>query len=393
MNIQPYMMILTHKFLPFLFAIVGFGLLITVHELGHFIFCKVFGIHTPTFSIGMGPAIYKKKIGQTNFTLASIPLGGYVEIAGMSEVGQGEQKHAKDKSERSFANKPYWQKALVILGGVIFNLLFAYFVFSILFMVGIPKQRGSLIINTVIEKSAAEKYGLQKNDTIIAINNKKISNEPDKMILEMQTILLKQLANNPDKTINLLVTRNGQEKDLKIKLGYKTIDGKTIGSLGAMIEPQLTPIEGQHQKYPFFTAIKKGITATNNLVIQMLYGLKMLIKQRSLKGAGGPILIISKTFESAQKGFSALFIFLAIISINLAIINLLPIGALDGGQFLFVTIEAIIRRPIPEVIKMTINLASWIFLISLILYLSFRDIVRIFNGVSLEQIIKRNPFK
>ncbi len=381
MNIQPYMMVFTNKLLPFFFAIVGFGLLITVHEFGHFIFCKIFRIDTPTFSIGMGPAIYKKKIGNTNFTLAAIPLGGYVEIAGQAEVGQGKQKLAKDMSNRSFAVKPYWQKAFVILGGVIFNFLFAYLVFSILFMVGIPKQKGSLIVNSIVENSAAAKYGLQKNDKIISINNKAISSEPDKMIVEMQTILLKELSDNPDKEVNLLITRNGQEKELKIKLGSKKEGGKKIGSLGAMLEPQLTPIKGEYQRYSFFKAIGRGIGATNNLIVQMLYGLKILFQQRSLKGAGGPIMIISKTFESAQKGFSTLFIFLAIISINLAIINLLPIGALDGGQFLFVTIEAIIRRQIPEVIKLAINLTSWVLLISLILYLSFRDIVRIFNGM------------
>ena len=148
-----------------------------------------------------------------------------------------------------------------------------------------------------------------------------------------------------------------------------------------MLEPQLTPIKGKYQRYSFFKSIGKGISATNNLIIQMLYGLKTLFQQKSFKGAGGPIIIISKTFESAQKGFSALFIFLAIISINLAIINLLPIGALDGGQFLFITIEAITRKQIPEIIKLIINLTSWVLLISLILYLSFRDVIRIFNGM------------
>ncbi|MFH1643967.1 MAG: M50 family metallopeptidase [bacterium] len=380
MNIQPYMFTLTHKFLPFLLAIIGFGILITVHEFGHFIFCKIFGIHTPTFSIGMGPTIFSKKIGDTNFRLAAIPLGGYLEIAGQAEVGQGEQKFARDTSKRSFANRPYWQKAFVILGGIIFNILFAYLILSTLFMVGIPKAKGALIVDSVVKESAAEKYGLEKNDKIISINKKTISSDPDEMFEQMQSVVFKELSDNPDKQITLSVLRDGKIKNIDLILGSKTIGGKNIGSLGAMIGTELTTIEGQYQKYPVFESLKRGAISTYNLIVQMFYGLKMLIKQRSLKGAGGPIMIISKTFETAQKGFSTLLIFLAIISINLAIINLLPIGALDGGQFLFVTIEAIIRRQIPEIIKVVINLASWIFLISLILYLSFKDILTIFNN-------------
>ena len=111
----------------------------------------------------------------------------------------------------------------------------------------------------------------------------------------------------------------------------------------------------------------------------MVHGIVDLVKSKSLKGAGGPILIISQTYQTAQRGIIPLLFFLALISINLAIINILPIGALDGGQLLFASIEAIIRREIPEIIKNVINMASWIALISLILYLSYKDIILLFN--------------
>jgi len=379
MNFQPYVLLFTHKLLPFALAVIGFGLLISVHELGHFVFCKLFGVHTPSFSIGFGPSLIEKKIGDTKFKLAAIPLGGYVEIAGQAEVGQGKQLHAKDTSERSFMSKAYWQKAFIILGGVIFNILFAYLIFSVLFMVGIPKQKGELVVSSVLEGSAAAKYDLKSKDKIVAINNKQISSEPDKMLLEMQTLLSKEIAENPFKQITLSVIRNDEKKDLKVTLGGKDVDGKTIGSLGVYFEPQLTPIEGEYQKFSIPQAIIKGVNATHNVIFQIIYGLKTLIQQRSFKGAGGPIMIISKSFESAQRGLISLFIFLAIISVNLAIINILPLGALDGGQLLFVSIEAIIRRQIPEIIKIAINLTSWILLIWLIIYLSFRDILMIFN--------------
>ena len=113
------------KLLPLAYALIGFGLLITVHECGHFFFCKLFGIRTPTFSIGMGPTLYQRNIGQTNFRLALVPIGGYVEIAGMAEVGQGEQAHAEDAGPDSFSSKPFWQRFLVLIGGILFNSLFA----------------------------------------------------------------------------------------------------------------------------------------------------------------------------------------------------------------------------------------------------------------------------
>ena len=107
-------------------GIMGIGFLIGFHEFGHFIFCKIFHIRTPSFSIGMGPRIFKKKIGETEFALSLLPLGGYVEIAGAAEVGQGEQKEAYSTDQNSFASKPYYQKMLVMAGGIVFNLMFAY---------------------------------------------------------------------------------------------------------------------------------------------------------------------------------------------------------------------------------------------------------------------------
>ena len=146
-------------------------------------------------------------------------------------------------------------------------------------------------------------------------------------------------------------------------------------SLLASFEFPTTVIPGQYEKYSFFGALEQGFKVTTQWIYQIFYSIKYLITQRTLKGAGGPIMIVSKTFETAQKGIIPLLIFLAFISINLAIINLLPIGALDGGQLLFATIEAIIRRQIPEIIKLTINLTSWFLLIGLILYLSYKDLL------------------
>ena len=334
MNIGAFAIMFNTKLLPLVYAIIGFGLLIMVHEFGHFIFCKMFGIHTPTFSIGIGPKVFEKKIGTTNFQIAALPIGGYVEIAGQAEVGQGEQKHAEIKDERSFASKPYWQKALVICGGIFFNLMFAYIVYSILFFVGIPKQKSEIFFAEKINPTVTENFKIEGKDRIIAINGEEVSSDLKKLIPLLQEKFLKPISENKDIEIKLEVLRNNKKITLTIKQHDKKINELLLSSL----ELKSSPIKGEYEKYSFIGAIKQGIKVTNNWIYQIIYSFKYLITQRSLKGAGGPIMILSKTFETAQRGIIPLFIFLAFISINLAIINLLPIGALDGGQLLFVTI-------------------------------------------------------
>ncbi|MBD3272876.1 hypothetical protein GF385_00805 [Candidatus Dependentiae bacterium] len=377
MSLNAFAIAFSTKFLPLIYAIIGFGLLITVHEFGHFIFCKIFKIHTPTFSIGMGPKVIEKKIGNTNFRLSAIPLGGYVEIAGLAEVGQGKQEFAKMKGESSFAKKPYWQKVFVLCGGVMFNILFAYLVYSILFFVGIPKKKTNFIVSPKISQTIQENFNLKANDKILSINDKKLNKDVTKLVPILKNELIKPLQNNSENKINIVLKRDTEEINIElIPSKNKNLNSDIINSF----ELKSEAIKGKYEKYPLFGAIIQGIKVTNNMIKQMVKGIIYLIKERSLKGAGGPIMILSKTFETAQKGFIPLFIFLAIISINLAIINILPLGALDGGQLLFTTIEAVIRREIPETIKAGVNIASWVLLLGLILYLSYRDLLTIFTG-------------
>lgn len=177
LNIFP----LLYKIVLIFIGLLGINFLIAFHELGHFLFCKLFKIKTPSFSIGFGPYIWSKKIGDTVFALSSIPFGGYVEIAGVQEVGQGEQKEAQRKDTYSFVSKPYYQKLLVLLGGILFNLIFAYAAFIALFYTGIPKTllmypyQATPVITSVTPESAAHQAGLQPQDKIIAINHQAVN--------------------------------------------------------------------------------------------------------------------------------------------------------------------------------------------------------------------------
>jgi len=355
---------------PILYAIVGFGILIIVHECGHFLFCKLFGVHTPTFSIGMGPALIEKKFGDTNFRLGALPLGGYVEIAGNEEVGQGDQLYAQDMSERSFQSKAYWQKFLIMIGGIAFNIAFAYIALSILFMIGAPKP--DIAIKNVGEYSLAKQQGLESGDVILSIGKHNIAENPELLATALEEIKeLKQGA------VPFSVMRNNQKTHLSITIPQDATIPQGQGKLG--IELTFKPSD-QRERYPFFESIKKGIEQTNTYIYLTLAGLKNMFASRSLKGTGGPVLMISESVRQAQAGFVYLFIFLAIISINLAIINLLPLPILDGGQILFFTIETIIGREIPTPIKNGIFIGSWMLILGLMLYLTYNDILSIFRG-------------
>lgn len=371
------------KLIPLILAVVGFGLLIVVHELGHFLFAKLFGIHTPTFSIGFGPALYEKKIGTTNFRIAKIPFGGYVEVAGLAEPGQGEQAHAYAQGEASFADKYYWQKFLVLMGGIIFNLLFAYITFAILFMVGDTSREPAISVVQVVKDSAAEKYGLKAGDQLLSINAINANDEKGKPnnLDQIQELFLKEIESNPNKEISIEIMRKNEanekagwiKKELHITLGEKKVDQKILGALGAAFVAPL-------QKLPFIEAIKRSITHTNQWIYNIVHGLKSMFSQRSLKGAGGPVMIVAQTFKFAQNGLLPLFIFLAIMSINLAVFNLLPLGITDGGNLLFATIEFIIRRPTPEWIRIGVNIISIALFAILFLYLTFQDVIQLFGG-------------
>lgn len=350
-------------------GLIGINFLVGFHELGHFLFCKLFNIRTPTFSIGFGPFLASKKIGDTTFALSSIPLGGYVEIAGSAEMGQGEQKDAHAKDAHSFAVKPYWQKLLVMLGGILFNLIFAYAALSLLFMMGLPKteflypRNAKPIIHEIKAESAAAKAGLAVGDRIISINGQ----AADDNGLKAYTLI----SSMPDRETSFVVDRGGQQIEIPVTLESKDVAGKKIGNLGVLFE-----ITGT-QSMPFITAIKEGITLTNAYIMATIAGFKHIFVKRDVSKMGGPIKIISETVKAAGHSFGVFLFFLAVLSINLAILNLLPLPILDGGQILFYTIEAIVGRPLSIKVKEYIHIGSWLMILALVIYLSTQDIYQL----------------
>jgi|GEM_PF-224302 len=413
---------LLHNLLFISLGILGIGFLIGFHELGHFLFCKLFHIGTPSFSIGFGPKLISKKIGDTEFSLSLLPLGGYVEIAGAAEVGQGDQKEAHSTDQNSFASKPFYQKLLVMLGGIFFNLMFAYTVFIALFVTDLPRLAQLFhlneqpIIEHIEKNSAAEIYGLHVGDRIRAIDQVEVGDDVLKILQLLRTrgdqktnitiergseiITLTVIPKKEAIPVPQAATPNKEAcPDTQSKIAPKEANEanadtqapaspkETIGSDTQEPTDKITPAPIAQEfvgklgvnfalvkHYSFIEAIRQGIKLTNIYIKGTGLALVNIISRRNFKGLGGPIAMISQTSKSAEQGCMVFFILLALISINLAIFNLIPLPIFDGGQILFYSIEAIIGRPLSPKIREYIHIATWLLVLSLIIILSIRDI-------------------
>lgn len=353
-------------------GIFGVGFVIAFHELGHFMFCKLFNIEVPSFSIGFGPRLITKKIGETEFAISALPVGGYVEIGGASEE-QG------PLTERSFARKPWYQKMLVMIGGIGFNIVFTYIALSLLFMVGMPQSpllyplNATTTVAAVVPESPAELAGLKQGDTLVRSNGAPIADSQ---------VFVEYVMAHPQTQLTLEIQHaDGSLTTKEITTSEKMAYGKRLGTLGVMFEMRnLEPAS-------LIQALKHSITMTHTMIKNTFYAYKHIIFKKDVSQVGGPIMIISETMTGASKGIKVLLLFLAFISVTLAILNLIPLPILDGGQMLFYTIEAIIRRPLPFNVRWYIHIATWIAFMLLTLYLSVKDIARLINPY-LESILK-----
>lgn len=361
-------------------GILGIGLLITLHEFGHFIFCKVFGVKTPSFSIGLGPRLLSKKIGDTVFTLSAIPMGGYVEIAGSAEVGQGDQKEAFVNDASSFSSKPYWQKIIIMLGGIGFNLLFAYLVFVGLFCAGLPKTNlltpfttQPVIAAFAEETSPARDAGLAVGDRIVSLQGEALNNN--------MLTLLKTISTRPNETIILGIERAGNYLEIPVTIGAQTVNAKTFGLLGVQF------VQDEPNTLSTWQSFLKGITLTNTWIKETVNAYLNLLRGRNLNEVAGPLSIFSESIKGAGQGLKIFLVLLAIISINLAILNLIPLPIFDGGQATIVTLEAILRRTIPYAIKEGIFMVSWVLIIALLIFTSVKDVARMVDWTAIKTFL------
>ena len=348
-------------------GIAGVGFIIAFHELGHFLFCKMFKVHVPSFSIGMGPMIFKKKLWGTQFGLSAIPLGGYVEM-----VQRDDSSGDKEYEGQYFDDKPYYQKILIMCGGIIFNLIFSYTVFTALFATGIPETpvlypgKAAPIIGSVREYG--QQYDFHAGDKIVAVNGVSTKNK----ITEFKK-LIEPLAGKP---ATLTIDRDKKTIDIHMTIGTSDNSEKPVGMVGINFDSVniLPPMS-------LLKSIKEGANATW-LTMKMTFGiLGNMFKSRNIgDNMASPFMIIAQTMKDAQRGAKIFFMLLAFISVSTAILNLLPIPTImDGGQMLTTTIETLIGRKMPEKALEYIHYACWILLMLLAAYLSVKDLIKIFG--------------
>ena len=319
--------------LPFL---VVLGVLIFFHELGHFLVAKHFGIKVLKFSLGFGPKVLGKKIGETEYLISAIPLGGYVKMLGESDDDEEDPILPEDES-KSFSHKPVLQRIAVVAAGPIFNLLLALLIFCASFgFTGM--QVLTTEIGQVREGSPSEKAGLKKGDLIISIDDMDTQTWPQ----------LKELVqDNRGEPIKVTLLRNGQLSTVTVipeMNMVKNIFGEEIKTplLGVVAAGSFKEI-----KLGILGALNEGFLKTWDIIkLTCLTVIKLFQGIVSIKTLGGPILIGQMTGQLAEQSWAYLIPFTAVISINLGILNLLPVPILDGGFIVFLLIELIMGRPL-----------------------------------------------
>ncbi len=346
-----------------IYAIILFGFLIFIHELGHFLSAKISGVRVLKFSIGFGPKIIGRKIGETEYLLSAVPLGGYVKMYG-EEVGD-----EVIDTKRSFKHQPVSKKIFIVIAGPLFNIIGAVLLFWIVYIYGIPVLKP--VIGEIMPNSPAYTAGLQPKDKIIEINGEKIGNWFD---------MAQFIQKNPEKSLEFKIERNGEIKIINItpeQKEAKNLFGEKVfvGQIG------IKPAEEFfiHRENPV-TALNKSIEKCIEIV-ELTYLTIVKIFQRvvSTDVIGGPILIFQAAGKTAEQGIVSFLSFAAIISINLGILNLLPIPVLDGGHILFFLIEGIRRKPLSEKFIAVSQKIGIAFLIALMMLAFYNDILRLLD--------------
>ncbi|UFS68899.1 RIP metalloprotease RseP [Geomonas sp. RF6] len=348
------------------FAIIALGVLIFIHELGHFLFAKAFGVGVEKFSLGFGPKIVGKKYGETEYLLSAFPLGGYVKM-----VGEGDDVEITEEQRTvSFSDKSVLRRIIIVAAGPIFNLLFAYFLFIVVFMIGVPAVTTK--VGEVVPGKPAAQAGILPGDLITAVNGKPVDRWEDfatviskGKIAPMQvtvvrgaTVMNYNMVPEPRTTKNLL---------------GETVTSPVIGvvAAGETVTDHFTPLE----------AIKRGSEQCWNVISLTFLSLVRLVERAiPLDTIGGPIMIVKIAGQQAAAGGVNFLAFVALLSVNLGVLNLLPVPILDGGHLAFYIIELIIGRPVGKRAREIAQQVGLVLLVSLMILAFYNDIARIVTG-------------
>ena len=339
-------------------VVIVISVLILSHELGHFLMAKKMGVKVEMFSIGLGPKIWSIKKGDTEYAISAVPLGGYVKMAG-EEPGE-----ERTGAEWEFYSKPIYKRSNIVIAGSAVNFILGILLFGLVFMSPVWTSA----IGEVKGGSPAQEAGIRANDKILKIDWWDIRHWRD---------VLRVLAISNDK-VNIVVERDGkifefdvqkQEEEMEMMPGVKSVKREIIGIL---------PM-GETVEYNIFNAMIMGVREALSITVFTLISIwRLLTGSLSIKIMSGPVAIFAFTGKAAQVGMVPLLDIMALISVSLAIINLLPLPPLDGGHLLIFGIEKIKGRPLDRKILEIVSQTGWILLIMLMLVVTWNDIFRFF---------------
>lgn len=350
--------------------ILVLGLLIFVHELGHFLFAKLCGVRVLKFSLGFGPRLVGKTIGETEYVISAFPLGGFVKMFGENP---DEQEMADQDKAVSFAHKTVSQRFAIVLAGPVFNLLFSVFLFFMVFaFVGVPTSIDSTKIGQITADSPAEHGGLEQGDIILQINDTKTAGWLD---------VLEAVKSSEGKEIAIVVGRASEELTFHVIPAIdsvKNVFGEEVEQrfmIGIMKSADFT-----YDNVGFAGALKNAALQTWMYIELTVMGF-VKIFQRVVPASelGGPILIAQIAGEQMRAGWINLIYFMGLLSVNLGILNLLPIPVLDGGHLMFLTMEGLRRKPVAERAQIIAQQVGIGLLATLMIFVFYNDIARLFN--------------
>ncbi len=360
--------------LSVLIFIATLSLLVLAHEFGHYWMARKSGTPVEEFGVGFPPKLWSFKRGETEYSINAIPLGGFVRLTGESE---------QSDDPNAFNKKPKLWRAGILIGGVTMNMLVAYFIFAIGFMVGMPvatspsdpqlaKLKGTNVeIYSVMPDSPASLAGIMPGDRIVTINNEPV------VTVEMVTNYIRQTADN--EKLNLEIARGGEKKIVEVE--PKVLQGfsgnKALGINLTMVGTlQLNPLSALKQAAISTYDTTYSIVSTLGSILGNLFSGKA-----SEVDVSGPVGVAVMTSQASKLGFGYFVQFVAMLSINLAVINILPFPALDGGRLLFLAIEAIIRRPIKRTWEIAIHNLGFLVLLFAVVLVTYQDVVRFGGGI------------
>ncbi len=342
--------------------IIVLGVLIFVHELGHFLVAKLTGVGVVKFSLGFGPKLIGKKVGETEYLISALPLGGYVKMIGESL----EEEVPEGMEDKSFSNKRPLTKILIVLAGPAFNIVFAILLLSSLWVYGVPTLTTK--IGDVKEGMPAYEAGIKKGDVVLSIMGHPVSKweELSKFIKESEGPIRMKLKR--DDTIYSVIV---EPRVTEIKNVFGEEESVRVIGISASGETVII-------RYNPFTALVKGTIQGFRIVGLTAISIKKLFEGKvPLKTVGGPILIAQLAGEQAKHGARNFIFFIALLGINLGVINLLPIPILDGGHIVFFIVELIRRKPVSEkgvLVAQKIGIAILVLIMALAFY---NDILRL----------------